>query len=153
MFHLGGGGGGHNGPGWGRINLWKCTKNQAKPGNSTLNIAFHKTGMIFNESPQKIIKIRPFSHFCLSQGLNGHFGLLEPKKQPAEQPNGHLPENEGIQSCWCTIMMVTKYWDDVSKKWKYWYWSNSTTRWLKLAHCAPPTPFVKSIQKILCFLW
>ena len=40
-----------------------------------------------------------------------------------------------LPCCWCTIMMVTKCWEDVSKKWKYWYWSNLTTWWLKLAHC------------------
>ena len=51
----------HSGPGCGRINLWKCTKNQAKPGNSSLNIAFHKTGMIFNKSLKKMI----FGHFCI----------------------------------------------------------------------------------------
>ena len=79
----------HSGPGGRRINLSKCTKNQAKSGNSTLNIAFPKTRIIFNESPQKNY-FWPFLHFWPCQGSLWAIGA---KKRPAERPNGHLPEN------------------------------------------------------------
>ena len=81
--------GGHSGPGCGRINLSKCTKNQAKWGNSTLNIAFPKTRMIFNESPPKKY-FWPFLHVWPCQGSLWAIGA---KKRPAKRPNGHLPEN------------------------------------------------------------
>ena len=79
----------HSGPGCGRINLSKCTKNQAKWGNSTLNIAFPKTRMIFNESPPKKY-FWPFLHVWPCQGSLWAIGA---KKRPAKRPNGHLPEN------------------------------------------------------------
>ena len=85
----------HSGPGCGRINLWKCTKNQAKPGNNTLNIVFHKTGMILNECPKKMI-FWPFLHFWLCQGLNRHFGLLEPKKN---KDNANTKHKKSIFIC------------------------------------------------------
>ena len=95
----------HSGPGCGRINLWKCTKNQAKPGNSSLNIAFHKTGMIFNESLKKN-DFWPFLHFWLCQGLNGHFGLLGTKNNRPSSQRATCRKTEGVQSY---VSMLGRY--------------------------------------------
>ena len=135
FFRKRGRGGGHSGPGCGRINLWKCTKNQAKPGNSSLNIAFHKTGMIFNESLKKI-DFLPFLHFWLCQGLNGHFGLLGQNLAllPAWEAHATLLGQKRVFLVSCHLLEY-KSWP---KYRKCWFETNSTTSRLKLAHCAPP---------------
>ena len=73
---------GHSGPRGCQINLQKCTKKQAKWGNTTLNIAFPKTKHI-SMSDQKI-DCRPFLHSWATGA----------EKQTAERPNNHLPENQ-----------------------------------------------------------
>ena len=74
--------GGHSGPGGRRINLSKCIKNQTKWDIFTLNIAFPKTGKLFNESPQKN-DFRPFLHFWPFQVP--HWGIGAEKQLPNGQ--------------------------------------------------------------------
>ena len=68
----------HSGPGGGRINFSKCTKSASKWGIFTLDIAFPKTGMLFNNSPNKM-DFRP--KIAIWQ-LQGHFGQSSPKNGP-----------------------------------------------------------------------
>ena len=49
---------GNSGSGGRRINLSKCTKNQAKRGNVTLTIAFHENEINFNESLKKLLSAK-----------------------------------------------------------------------------------------------
>ena len=55
-----------------------------------MNIAFPKTRMIFNESPQNK---NIFGHFCMFGLVKGHFGLLGQKtaRQAAKQPPTRKP--------------------------------------------------------------
>ena len=65
---------GHSGPRGRRINLSKCMKNQTKWDIFTLNIAFPKTGKLFNESPQKNDFQPFFSFLALSSATLGCWG-------------------------------------------------------------------------------
>ena len=79
---------GHSGPRGRRINLSKCMKNQTKWDIFTLNIAFPKTGKLFNESPQKN-DFQPFFHFWPCQVPLWAVGA---EKQPAERPPTEKPK-------------------------------------------------------------
>ena len=91
MFHLGGEG---PGPGGQHINLQKCTKNQAKWGNGTLNIAFLKTKMLFNSSPNKM-EFWLFLHFWPCQGSLSAIGA---KNSLLNGQMATYRKTEGIQS-------------------------------------------------------
>ena len=70
-------------------NTWtECMKNQTKWDIFTLNIAFPKTGKLFNESPQKN-DFQPFFHFWPCQVPLWAVGA---EKQPAERPPTKKPK-------------------------------------------------------------
>ena len=55
----------HSGPGWGRINFWKCTKKETKRDNNTLNIVFPRTRLFL----MKVLKKMHFCYFCFCEGV------------------------------------------------------------------------------------
>ena len=54
-----------------------------------MNIVFPRTGFFFDESLTKIRFLAIFAFLALKRSL----WAIGAKKQPAEQPNGHLLEN------------------------------------------------------------